>query len=293
MLRAAHLLPLTRLAAGLPQSARDRLAATSARRALKRNSKRVERAREHISRCFPEWDSSQQQHCLAAHFDHRYRLLFDLSWLRHAPLTRITDSIASWHGFEQLESALRSRRPVIMATPHHGDWERFNLVMGTRVAAAVLYKPSTDPAIEQWLVTLRSRSGVIPLPANRRGIRQVLEHLRNGGIVGILPDQIPRSGSGVVAPFFDQPAATMTLIHQLVQKTRSLVFFGSCIRQAQGFKVSIDPAPDELYAGDAAASASAMNRAIENIVRRTPEQYLWTYRRWSTPADNPLPVKPP
>jgi KDO2-lipid IV(A) lauroyltransferase len=36
-----------------------------------------------------------------------------------------------------------------------------------------------------------------------------------------------------------------------------------------------------------------MNIAIEQAVRRCPEQYLWAYNRYKHPAGAPLPPAPP
>ena len=41
--------------------------------------------------------------------------------------------------------------------------------------------------------------------------------------MGLLPDQVPPEGMGVWAPFFGQPAYTMTLAARLVQQTGAAV----------------------------------------------------------------------
>ena len=47
----------------------------------------------------------------------------------------------------------------------------------------------------------------------------MIRALRRGETVGLLPDQVPPEGMGVWAPFFGQPAYTMTLAARLVQQT--------------------------------------------------------------------------
>jgi KDO2-lipid IV(A) lauroyltransferase len=47
-------------------------------------------------------------------------------------------------------------------------------------------------------------------PASLAGVRQMMRALRKGETVGLLPDQVPPDGMGVWAPFFGQPAYTMT-----------------------------------------------------------------------------------
>jgi len=56
--------------------------------------------------------------------------------------------------------------------------------------------------------------------------------------------------------------------------------------RGRGWTIRIEPlparAPDE-------SAATAMNRALEAAIRRRPEQYLWSYHRYRTPAG----VEPP
>ena len=41
---------------------------------------------------------------------------------------------------------------------------------------------------------------------------------------------------------------------------------------------------DEPLTGDTRQDAAAMNRQIEAVIRRMPEQYAWSYNRYKIPA---------
>lgn len=276
----ARLLPLTRIIGWLPASRRQQLAERLARRALAADRRRVKRARMQIAHCFPALSAAQQTVYLHEHFVHRYRLLLDLGELRYAPLDRIQQSIVCWEGFEWLSQQTVTGRGVIVATPHFGDWERFNLVMGRRVNAAVLYKPSGHAVVDRWLHQLRCRTGVVPVAVGRAGIKELLKRLQSGGVVGILPDQMPKQGQAVDAPFFGVTVPTMNLIYRLVQKTGCAVGMGACIATETGYQLKVVSAPPGIDDADATRSATALNRGIEQLVMRAPAQYLWTYRRW-------------
>src|SRR5690606_41747436 len=49
-------------------------------------------------------------------------------------------------------------------------------------------------------------SRVTQVRAEGPGIRQLFKTLKEGGVVGILPDQQPKAGDGVFAPFFGRQA---------------------------------------------------------------------------------------
>lgn len=280
MFKLGRLLPLTRCTSWLPEPRRESLAVHLAGRTVGKNGRRVGRARKHLQLCFPHLNRHQREQYLINHFIHRYRLILSLGWLRYAPLQDISASITDWQGVDLLQNLRANGRGVIVATPHFGDWERFNLAMGMHVRAAVLYKPASDPAAARWLHQLRSRTGVQPVPVTSSGIREVLKRLRGGGIVGILPDQAPRHGHGIHAPFFRQATPTMTLIHRLIQKTGCAVCFGACWHTRGGYRLTITPAAMGMDNAGPGVSAAVLNQGVEEIIYRAPEQYLWTYKRW-------------
>lgn len=286
MISLASLLPLARVLSYMSEAQREAWARRLAQRSLSRNGSRVRRARKHLHTAFPQLDNATLDECLAAHFRHRYRMVLNIAWLRYAPVAQITESISVWDGVEWLKAHPARGRGVIVATPHFGDWERFSLAMGTQVSAAVLYKPASDPAVERWLKALRSRTGVVPVPATAKGIRELYKRLNHGGIVGILPDQVPKRGAGVPTEFFGRPAETMTLIHRLVQSTGCAVKLGRCFavydehKRVPRYHLKISSAPDDVEDVNPEISAQALNDGIEQVVQEAIPQYLWTYKRW-------------
>jgi KDO2-lipid IV(A) lauroyltransferase len=118
-------------------------------------------------------------------------------------------------------------------------------------------------------------------------VRQLFKILKDGGVVGILPDQQPKQGDGEFAPFFDVPALTMTLLGRLANRTGAAVMFAYCERIDGGregrpaFALHIDAAPEAVADADPVLAVTALNSALERIARRDPSQYQWTYKRYT------------
>ncbi|PJK14243.1 lipid A biosynthesis lauroyl acyltransferase [Lysobacteraceae bacterium NML07-0707] len=190
-------------------------------------------------------------------------------------------------GIELFDAALGSGRGVIIAAPHHGNWELLNQWLASRTALAILYAPPESARVDAFLRRVRKAQAqdgqVEQIRAEGIGIRQLFKRLQGGGVVGILPDQQPKQGEGVWAPFFGTPASTMTLIGRLAERSGAIVLFAWCERDAdgRGFTLHIEAAPDDIAAKDPQVSATALNAGIEALVRRNPAQYQWTYKRWS------------
>ena len=82
----------------------------------------------------------------------------------------------------------------------------------------------------------------------------------------------------------------MTLLGKLAQQTGAPVLLSHCERLAtgQGFRVVIEHLnPPELMDDQATPEqlAAALNRGLEQLIRRLSGQYLWGYARDKQPRD--------
>lgn len=207
-------------------------------------------------------------------------------WTR--PHRRNLALIRETYGTGAFDAAIAAGRGVIVAAPHYGNWELLNQWLAARTPLAILYRPPESAIGEAFLQRVRADDGgrVTQVPAEGAAVRQLLRILQAGGVVGILPDQQPKAGEGVFAPFFGLPALTMRLLPRLAARTGATVLFAYCERldtkgRAPAFALRIEPAPDAIAADDAVAAATALNAMVEAIARRHPEQYQWTYKRYT------------
>ena len=193
-----------------------------------------------------------------------------------------------WDDRAPVQEALARGRGVVLLTPHLGCFE------ATAQAYAALFGPITvlyRPARKAWLRELidsaRARPNLATAPTTLAGVKQMLKTLQRGGAVGLLPDQVPPRGLGVWAPFFGQPAYTMTLSARLAQQTGAavLLLWGERLSWGRGVRVHLRPWSGGALAADPAAAAAQMNAGIEALVRECPQQYLWGYARYKQPRE--------
>ena len=209
-------------------------------------------------------------------------------WLR--PADQPLGSTVRWQGADIVEASLGQPGGLVLLTPHMGSFEvaaqAYAERFGARQPITVLYRPARQPWLRELEETARLRPALAAAPASLAGVRQMLRALRRGETVGLLPDQVPPDGQGVWAPFFGKPAYTMTLAARLVQQTQAAVVLLWCERlpQGGGYVVHVSALPEPLPPpGDDTASALAVNRAMEDLIRRQPGQYLWGYNRYKAP----------
>lgn len=201
------------------------------------------------------------------------------------------------HGVERFDAAIAAGRGVIVAAPHYGNWELLNQWLASHTPLAILYAPPESRIGDAFLrrvradaTTSRAESNsarVTQVRAEGPGVRQLFKILKDGGVVGILPDQQPKQGDGEFAPFFGVPALTMTLLGRLAHRTGAAVVFAWCERIDSGrdgqpaFALHIETAPDTVGNADPVVAVTALNAALERIARRDPSQYQWTYKRFT------------
>jgi KDO2-lipid IV(A) lauroyltransferase len=224
-------------------------------------------------------------------------------WTR--PPADVLGLVREVRGRELFAAALADSRGLLVAAPHLGCWELLNVWLAERCLAAcncaetpatadpglrdcarcrlaILYRPPRRTGLEPLLRGLRAAVAVDQVRAEGPGVRTLYRRLRDGGTVGILPDQQPRAGDGVMAPFFGVPARTMVLVSRLAERTGATVLFAFAERlpRGTGFRIHILPAPDAIADPDIQRACTALNRGVEDCVRLAFTQYQWHYKRF-------------
>lgn len=196
-----------------------------------------------------------------------------------------------WDGASLVDAALAQGRGIVFLTPHLGCFEITAQAYAQRYGSAgkpmtVLFRPPRQAWLRALVQSARQRPGLLTAPTTLSGVKQMIKALKQGESVGLLPDQVPPQGMGLMAPFFGQPAYTMTLSVRLAQQTGAVVLlaWGERLSWGRGFKVHVQPLPQTLP--DALADAvAAINHAMETLVMQCPQQYLWGYARYKQPRE--------
>lgn len=209
--------------------------------------------------------------------------LFDLIAVWFRPDEEVASMVVECRGWELVDRAINEGRGVLFLTPHLGCFDVSAIYASLRMPLTVLYRPPKMRWLEPLMLEGRIRGQGRAVPTTLAGVRQMLRALRSGQAVGLLPDHVPGSGEGVWAPFFGRAAFTMTLAGRL-QATRNcavLLAFARRLPKGAGYALSIEEVVADL-GGD--EGPSRLNALLERLIRRCPEQYLWSYNRYKVPA---------
>ena len=184
-------------------------------------------------------------------------------------------------GRELLDAALAQGRGAIIAAPHHGNWEFLIEYMASVAPFSLVYRVPEKRAGDVFLRRAREGHNITLVPAESTAMRPLFRALKAGELVGITPDQQPKLGAGVFAPFFGRQALTLTLIPKLAERSGAPVLLAWAEPVPGGFDMVIEQAPAQISDADTLLATSAMNAAVEVVARRRMEWYQWTYKRFS------------
>lgn len=267
------------------------------------NRKRFPRAFGNLREAFPEMPEEELRATAVASYQHLFqlgvevcfapRLITEEGWARHLHL----DDVAAGLG------PLLTEDPCILISGHCGNWE----LIGYSIAMLgfpmwAVYRPLDLRPLDAWLRQTRQRRG-LTLVSKFGAMRTLPAALSRKIAVGLVADQ---SGGdrGLFVPFFGRLTSTYKSIGLLALQTNARVVCGVARRMrvdevdaigvAGGTRLSgpssmryrIEVAdvfgpedwnaqPDPLF-----YITARYRRAIEVMIRRAPEQYLWMHRIW-------------
>lgn len=232
--------------------------------------------------CFPDQSDRARNRLRRAHLRAMgvaYCTIGVTMWASDARLKRLTRFV----GREHLDAALRQGRPVILLAPHFLCIDIGGLVVSGERPVVSMYKRAKNAAFDAALRRSRERFGAIMIERDDE-LRALIRAIRDGRVFYYLPDQDPGESAFVFAPFFGVPTATVTALGRIAQLTGAQVVPVSTrfLTFGRGYEVTFDAPLENFPSGDAARDAELMNAAVERAVRRSPAQYMWTYKRFKT-----------
>jgi len=202
-------------------------------------------------------------------------------WFR--PLEEVAALVKEVDGADAAFAAQKAGKAILFLTPHMGSFEVAAQYAASRLPITVLYRRPKAAWLDPLMRQGRGRANVRLVAADGSGVREIFKALKRGEAVGFLPDQVPGVGEGEWSEFFGRPAYTMTLAAKLAGRDNVACFlaFAKRLPRGAGYAIRVRP----LVAARPGESATRrLNRALEQLVAECPEQYLWGYNRYKTPA---------
>ncbi len=240
--------------------------------------------RRNLYLCFPEKSKKELDQLCVQSLQSNAMTFLEFAKCWGMPPQYSIEKIVKVRGEEIFRNALAQGCGTLALVPHFGNWEFMNAWTAQYAHLTVMYKPTKEPGVDLFVLEARSRLNAELVPTDDSGVRSLLRALKRNGFVAVLPDHVPQPKGGVSAPFFGIETLSTVLASRLWQRTHCavIVMYARRCPDTIGFELVIEEADPAFFSEDIKESVTGMNRTIERVIRTSPADYQWAYRRFKS-----------
>ncbi len=244
---------------------------------------------KNLSIAFPDRSEEERRRILRASYINLGKGAAEYVRLAGFFYTRLRNRVAydRYHYWKEVAQKYPGKGMVVLSA-HFGNFELLacaHAMHGHQIS--LVHHTQRFLAGDALMTFARERCGVEIL-RKHSAARAVLKALRSGELVGVPFDQNAKRSEAVWVPFFGEPAATTSGLARIVAMSGAPVIPAFIVREKDGrhHRIEIQDEIPIQRTSDAEADVLENTRrfvkAIEDMVRRYPEQFLWTHRRYRT-----------
>ncbi|HEY1247230.1 MAG TPA: lipid A biosynthesis acyltransferase [Hyphomicrobiaceae bacterium] len=256
-------------------------------------NRRHQRALANLAVAFPDRSEREREAIARAMWENLGRVMAETMQIDRiiAEPDRIRLVPASERVFARYQGKMGA---AIGVTLHMGNWElaAWPLTVAGNNPAAV-YRSVNNPYVDRYLRGLRRDlypGGLLgrgringSREEGQKTARLITDFVRKGGRLGLVCDLYDRTGLPV--PFFGKPARSVAIAGMIARRVGARIWMSRCLRVGKQSRFTIEfkelkvprtasPAEDVKWV------TAAMQRQFEAWIRETPEQWMWSNRRW-------------
>jgi len=248
---------------------------------------------ENLSYAFPEKSDKEIKKLTAKYYRHFCDLSLETVKLLHMGREQVNKRI-KYKGAELLNKYFKEGNSVIVLAMHHNNWEWCSSVqLFIDHLVLMVYSPMRgNNAFEEFLIHSREQWGGVCVPIHKSA-RTILEFNKQGRptALWLAADQAAKATSKFWTVFLNREAPFFSGPEKIAKKTNQPVFFHQIRKTGRGkYEVEFIPLfknPAEVTEKDILLGYV---RKMEEIIRKEPEFYLWSHRRWKHKRPENIPL---
>lgn len=236
--------------------------------------------------CFPGRAERELRDIALQTFVHFAQAWLDRGWLWHGSADTLRRRLRLCGALQELQGD----QPTVIFAPHFVGLDAGWTALTQQLARSftTIYSNQVDPTLDRWILQGRSRFGAPRLFGRDDGLKPVVQALRAGQPLYLLPDMNITRQESVFVPFYGVATATLTSLSRFARLGRAKVVPVVTELTASGYDVHVKPAWPDFPTDDLEADAANMNRHLQAYIDRMPNQYYWVHKRFKVrPAGVP------
>ena len=233
--------------------------------------------------CFKKIDQKEIKRISLGMWDNIGRTFSEYVFLKN--FQKNHNNLIKLSGTEYLDEIKNSNKPVVFVSGHFSNFE----LLGTKlnqygIRFCAIYRPLNNIFLNPIMEYLRLKYVCpIMIKKGRSNIRELLNNIKSGYSVIIIADQ--RTSEGKKIEFFNCPALTTTIPAQISLKYNCKIVPLRMERLSyNNFEMTIykpfEYKKTDNYEKDSYNLTLEINKPLEKMILKKPEQWLWSHNRW-------------
>jgi len=248
---------------------------------------------QNLKKSFPEKSNIEIRQISKAFYHHLSDLVFETIKGFQASEQTLGKRL-KYKNPEVLDKLFDQGKSVALLSGHYGNWEwTMALPKIIKHQVNVIYRPIEDPIFDKYMKKTRSRFGMYLMPA-RISLRSMLELEKTGQLSATyyLTDQTALKDTDYWMMFLNQETAVFAGPEKLVSRFKQAVVFMDIQKVRRGYyEVEFTKLFDDASTTREYEVTKAHVKFLEDIIRKKPEYWLWSHKRWKHTRPEHIPLK--
>ena len=233
--------------------------------------------------CFPAWSQQQTRRCALQTFVYFAQAWLDRGWLWHGR----PDTTLRRLRLKGALSELEGDAPTVIFAPHFvgldAGWTALTQQIPRRFTT--IYTDQANKVADAWILAGRKRFGAARLFGRIEGVKPILNALKLGEPLYLLPDMNFGPEDSVFVPFYGVAAATVPSLARFSKLGRAKVVPVVTRMTSKGYEIEVLPAWTDFPSGDLVGDTARMNAQLQDYIDAMPCQYYWVHKRFKDRPD--------
>ena len=235
---------------------------------------------QNILKAFPEINSKDLDKLSKNMWGNYGRILSEYVFLKDFRRSKF-DNKLEIIGLDILSKIKKEGKPVIFISGHFNNFELMAMqIEKSGINLAVIYRPLNNKFLNHIMEKIRKKYICKnQIKKGLAGTRQLLSYFKKNHSIALMIDQ--RVSQGIKSNFFKHEAYTTTIPAQFVKKFNCNIvpMYIERINKIN-FKITINKPLD--YSNDKSIEDITLdlNRVIEEMILKNPDQWIWSHNRW-------------
>lgn len=246
-----------------------------------------------LRNAFPEKSEKEIHQISKAFFHHLADLFFETIKALQASEETLNKRL-HYKNPELMDELYRQGKSVALLSGHYANWEWTigfpKLIMHQSIA---IYRPIQNKEFNEYMKKVRSRFGAILIPASI-SLRKMLEFEKSGllTVTYYLTDQTALYDTKYWFMFLNQETPIFPGPEKVASRFKQAVVFMDIQKVRRGYyEVEFTKLFDDASQTKEFEVTKAHTRFLEDIIRKRPEHWLWSHKRWKHKRPEHIPLQ--